>query len=68
MISSEKNHLRTPQLDISKPNDINYWSKKWEISAHQLLAAMINTKSTSINLIADYLKKPGFHNLPVNRN
>jgi hypothetical protein len=53
---------------INKPNDINYWTKKWEISAHQLLAAIINTKSTQVNLIAGYLEKFGFYNLPIDRN
>ena len=67
MINSRKIHPKDKRVNINRPNDINYWTKKWEISAHQLLAAMVNTKSTSINLIAGYLERFGFHNLPMDR-
>jgi uncharacterized protein DUF3606 len=68
MIVSKRRQPQIQRVNISKPNDINYWTKKWEISAHQLLAAMINTKSTSVNLIAEYLERFGFYNLPTDRN
>ncbi|HEY4874277.1 MAG TPA: DUF3606 domain-containing protein [Puia sp.] len=68
MLVSKRKQSQIQRIDISKPKDINYWTKKWEISAHQLLAAMNNTKSTSVNLIADYLRRFGFYNLPTDRN
>ncbi|HLX91273.1 MAG TPA: hypothetical protein VKR32_06295 [Puia sp.] len=55
-------------MNINRPDDITYWTKRWEISAHQLLAAMIGTKSTSVSMIADYLEKYGFHGLPTVRS
>ncbi|HSZ85369.1 MAG TPA: DUF3606 domain-containing protein [Puia sp.] len=69
MLVSKRKQPKIPQqVNINKPKDITYWTKKWEISAHQLLAAMINTKSTSVDLIADYLERFGFYNLPTDRN
>jgi len=68
MITYKKKNRNITRIHINKPNDINYWTKRWEISAHQLLAAMINTKSTSVSLVAGYLEKYGFYNLPVDRN
>jgi hypothetical protein len=68
MIASKTKRSQFQHVNISRPNDINYWTKKWEISAHQLLAAIINTKSTSVNLIANYLERFGFYNLPTDRN
>ncbi|HLY69736.1 MAG TPA: DUF3606 domain-containing protein [Puia sp.] len=68
MLVSTRKQLLVKRVNISKPSDINYWTKKWEISAHQLLAAIINTKSTSVIRIRDYLERFGFYNLPTDRN
>jgi hypothetical protein len=65
MSTTKKRSLSGSRIDLSSPGDINYWTKRWEISPHQLLAAIINTQSTSIRLIAGYLKQYGFYNLPT---
>ncbi len=66
MISGKR--IKKTRVNINRPDDITYWTKRWEISAHQLLAAMIGTKSTSVSMIADYLEKYGFHGLPTVRS
>src|SRR5207237_542221 len=40
-------YLNEPAIDFNKVQDIIYWSKKWEISAYQVMKAafVINTNS-----------------------
>ncbi len=66
MIRSSKRSTKS-SISFDQPLDIIYWTKKWEISPHQLLAAVKNTKSTSVARIATYLKQFGFANLSIER-
>ena len=34
-----KHDEKSPEIDFKKIQDIIYWSKKWEISPHQLIEA-----------------------------
>jgi len=65
MLFATKSYLQASKANIIEPDDVNYWSKRWEISAHQLIAAINHTKSTSLPLIAGYLRQYGFYNLPT---
>lgn len=49
-----------PQIDFKKIQDIIYWSKKWEVSPHQLIEASNATKSSNVKTIEDYLRSKGF--------
>jgi hypothetical protein len=68
MLFATKRYLQASKSSIMQPDDVKYWSKRWEISAHQLIAAINNTKSTSLSRIAGYLKQYGFYNLPTDNN
>jgi Protein of unknown function (DUF3606) len=63
MLFATKSYLQASKSNFMQPDDVNYWSKRWDISAHQLIAAINNTKSTSLTLIAGYLRQYGFYNL-----
>jgi hypothetical protein len=65
MLFATKSPFQASNVNSMQPDDVNYWSKRWEISAHQLIAAINNTKSTSLPLIAGYLRQYGFYNLPT---
>jgi hypothetical protein len=52
--------LLQPAIRLSQPEDIIYWSKKWEISPGQLLKAVKATKSNKVHAIAAYLREMGF--------
>jgi hypothetical protein len=60
-------NAKTSLININRVDDITYWTKRWEISAHQLLAAMIYTKSTSVESIVSYLRRYGFIDLQAEK-
>ena len=46
----------TTRVDISKLNEMVYWTYKWKISPFQLLEAIKETKSNIVTKIEEYLK------------
>lgn len=49
-----------PQIDFKRIQDIIYWSKKWEVSPHQLIEASNATQSSNVKTIEEYLRGKGF--------
>jgi len=49
-----------PKIDFTQLDDIVYWTKKWEISAHQLNEAIKATGSNKVRKIEEYLRSKGF--------
>ncbi|MEJ7738819.1 MAG: hypothetical protein WKF97_15445 [Chitinophagaceae bacterium] len=48
------------EIDFKNIQDIIYWSKKWEVSPHQLMKAFTETQSSNVNRIIEYLREQGF--------
>lgn len=40
-----------------EPANLNYWSKKWHVSRHELVDAIITTGSLEAQVVKDYLKR-----------
>ncbi|MEJ7766444.1 MAG: hypothetical protein WKF89_01445 [Chitinophagaceae bacterium] len=57
---SRKLKISEPYIDFKKIQDIIYWSKKWEVSPHQLIEASIATQNSSVKVIEEYLRNRGF--------
>jgi len=51
---------RNPEIDFGKIQDIIFWSKKWEVSPNQLLAAYQELHTNSVKKIEKYLREKGF--------
>jgi hypothetical protein len=49
-----------PSVNLSRLDDIVYWTKKWEISPNQLFQAVKATQSNDVNTITLYLRERGF--------
>ncbi len=47
-------------IDFKSIQDIIYWSKKWEISAYQLMEASYIVNSSCVRVIEEYLRQKGF--------
>jgi len=47
-------------VNLTRPDEIVYWTKKWEISPNQLFLAAQATKSNRIIKIRNYLVSMGF--------
>jgi hypothetical protein len=54
------NDEKGPEIDFKKIQDIIYWSKKWEISPHQLIHAYQFLQSSNVKKIEKYLREKGF--------
>ena len=54
------NEEKSPEIDFEKIQDITYWSKKWEISPHQLIEAAQFLKTNNVKTIEAYLREKGF--------
>jgi hypothetical protein len=52
-------HLQ-PSVNLSRLDEIVYWTKKWEISPNQLLLAIRATQSNNVQVITQYLRERGF--------
>lgn len=48
------------EIDFQNVEEIIYWTKKWEISAYQLIEAFYTTKTSSVRKIEEYLREKGF--------
>lgn len=48
------------EIDFQKIQDIIYWTKKWEISAYQLMEAFYTIKTNKVSKIEEYLRSKGF--------
>jgi hypothetical protein len=55
-----KTSFQPQAVNLSRPDDIVYWSKKWEISPNQLFRAIQATQSNSVPAITKYLRDLGF--------
>lgn len=49
-----------PSVNLSRLDEIVYWTKKWEISPNQLLQAVNATHSNNVQTITQYLRERGF--------
>ena len=55
-----KTDLRKSRLiDLGKPQEVTYWSKKWEISSPQLYKAYKELGSNNVVKIEMYLRRQG---------
>ena len=54
------NDEKSPEIDFQKIQDVIYWSKKWEISPHQLIEAAQFLKTNDVKTIESYLREKGF--------
>jgi hypothetical protein len=46
-------------------NNLNYWTKKWGVSLHQLKDAILYTGSLNTDAIKTYLRKDSFFYHPL---
>lgn len=58
--SQMTNDEKSPEIDFEKIQDVIYWSKKWEISPHQLIEAAQFLKTNNVKTIEWYLREKGF--------
>jgi len=47
------------RINTNEPYEVEYWTKKWDISTQQLIGAKKATDSTSVKKIEKYLKDNG---------
>lgn len=52
--------INDTEIDFQKIQDIIYWTKKWEISAYQLIDAFYTIKTNKVSKIEEYLRSKGF--------
>lgn len=52
--------MNDSEIDFQKIQDIIYWTKKWEISAYQLMEAFYTIKTNKVSKIEEYLRLKGF--------
>ena len=60
--------MKTQDTEFIHPEDINnlnYWTKKWGVSARQLNDAILYTGSLNTTRIKNYLKKDLWYYSPV---
>jgi len=55
----KKSDRKVQLIDLGKPREVAFWSKKWEISSPQLYKAYQETGSNNVFEIETYLKKIG---------
>jgi len=48
------------EIDFKRIQDVVYWSKKWEVSPHQLIEAYNAVQSNRVKKIEEYLRGKGF--------
>ena len=53
---NKKDYRDKTRINTNQPYELEYWTKKWDISTQQLIGAKTATKSTSIKKIENYLK------------
>lgn len=51
-----KNYLSMPTLDIKNKLQVDFWTRHWGVSVHQLRAAVRGANSDRIKRIEEYLK------------
>lgn len=56
-VSQDEKH---PEIDFKKVQEIIYWSKKWEVSPHQLIEASQHLQTNNVREIEAYLREKGF--------
>lgn len=52
--------MKDAEIDFQKIQDIIYWTKKWEISAYQLIEAFYTIKTNKVSKIEAHLRSKGF--------
>ncbi|RZL38287.1 MAG: DUF3606 domain-containing protein [Pedobacter sp.] len=57
MITSTYNFQSNEMIAIAEEQDLNYWSKIFNVSAEKLKTAVRATRSLDCELIKNYLKK-----------
>jgi len=56
---NKKGYQDRSKISTSESYEVQYWTKKWDISHQQLTGAMRATESNSVKKIEEYLKKNG---------
>jgi hypothetical protein len=51
---------QNPVINFQNPEDVIYWSKKWEVSPMKLFYAFTKTQSNDTETIKKYLRNDGF--------
>ncbi len=51
----ENNYQYKAIVETNDPEEVKYWTRKWNISSQQLVGAIKATGSNSVLVIADYL-------------
>lgn len=54
---SKKDYRDKSRINTSETYEVQYWTKKWDISHQQLVGAVKATESTSVKKVEEYLKK-----------
>lgn len=55
----ENEKRKSRLINLGSPQEVTYWSKKWEISSPQLYQAYIQSGSNSVTKIENYLREKG---------
>ena len=50
-----KNFQYKSNIDTGDPEEVKYWTNKWNVSSQQLVGAVRATKSTSVIVVEEYL-------------
>jgi hypothetical protein len=48
------------EINTSNPEEVLYWTKRWNVSSQQLVGAVKATQSNSVVLIEEYLANRKF--------
>lgn len=51
----EKNFQYKSEVETTDPQEVKYWTKKWNISSQQLVGAIKATGSNSVLVLEEYL-------------
>jgi len=54
---NNKDYNDRSQIDANQSDELQYWTKKFNISSEQLTDAIMSTGSTNVQEIQDYLKR-----------
>lgn len=56
---NKKDYRDKSRINTHESYEVQYWTKKWDISAQQLTGAIRATDSTSVRKVEEYLKGKG---------
>lgn len=57
----------SPYINPLEANDVQYWTRKWDITPTELYNAILDTGSNNITILKKYLQSKGMYLFPMGK-